>query len=98
MNKNNKIKWVFVSGGECKLCHRTELTELNKERVCFACFNDTGFKLEIKKKFLYMYKGGNIEVMKKHLDKRFKTIKEVNDYFLEIGDYGIYKIIGVKNE
>ena len=45
-----------------------------------------------------MYQGGNIEVMKKHLDKRFKTEEEVYKYFLEIGDYGVYKIVEVKSE
>ena len=38
--KSEGDKWVFTHGGECACCHRTELTELNKNDTCFECWNN----------------------------------------------------------
>jgi len=37
----NKIslEWVFTHGGECKKCHRAEMTELDENEICFDCHN-----------------------------------------------------------
>ncbi|MCC6691371.1 MAG: hypothetical protein IT235_07540 [Bacteroidia bacterium] len=36
--KQQGEKWLFDHGGECKICHRVEITELNKQNICFECF------------------------------------------------------------
>lgn len=33
-------KWIFNGGGECRVCHRSEMTEINKDNVCFDCFTN----------------------------------------------------------
>jgi hypothetical protein len=38
MEKENKKNWIFNYGGECTICHRPEMTELNEKNVCFECY------------------------------------------------------------
>jgi hypothetical protein len=38
MEKEHKQKWIFTHGGECEKCHRPEMTELNKDNICYECF------------------------------------------------------------
>lgn len=36
--EKQKDKWKFHHGGECKNCHRGEITELNSQSICYDCF------------------------------------------------------------
>jgi hypothetical protein len=38
MEKENKKNWIFNHGGECTICHRPEMTELNEKNICFDCY------------------------------------------------------------
>jgi hypothetical protein len=35
IKKQGYNKWIFKGGGECKVCHRAEMTEVNADNICF---------------------------------------------------------------
>ena len=34
----NNNQWIFNGGGECKICHRPDVTEINKASICYECY------------------------------------------------------------
>jgi len=36
--QNEYEKWEFSHGGECSVCHRADVTELNDNDICSECY------------------------------------------------------------